>query len=130
MLTFYIWIDGKDFSPDDFQRMHGAKLDGIVKTRQFVRNGAANEPEKFWQSEVIECGVGELDDALKTLLLKLQPGLSESRDIPTRRIALEIVQRYRGIQSVHGFYFSLQTVRMLAEAGISLDIDIVPLMTK
>jgi hypothetical protein len=130
MLTFYVWIDGKEFSPDDFQRTHGAKIGGNVKKRKFARSSAVNQEEKYWQSDVLQCDVGELDDAIRTLLLKLQPSLREIRDIPTLRIVMEIVQRYRGIGSVHGFYFSPQTIQMLAESDIAVDIDIVPLIAK
>jgi uncharacterized protein DUF4279 len=124
MFTVYVWVDGNAFDADAFQRTVGSRLGGTVVSRKQMRDGSVELREKSWKSPEIRVDSGYPEDQLQKLLMQMKPELAELAKVPGTRLIAEVVAYFDDPESVGGFFFSPEAIRLMAELGIGLDIDI------
>jgi hypothetical protein len=125
MFRIYIWIDGVDFDPDKFQNTLDEALKGTVALRKRIRDGIVENSGKYWKSEVLEVTSGHPEEKLNDLLIRFKSELLSIKNTQSARIVVELVAEYDDPSLVRGFFFSEQTIQLLAEVGAALDIDVV-----
>ena len=125
MFRLFVLIDGPNFDPDHFQNAIGGSLGGVVRSRKRMRNGVVELADKYWRSGAVEGTSGHPEEQLQKLLERLKPGLMKIGNVPGIRILAELVVQFDDLDSVHGFFFSPETIELLAEVGAGLDVDFV-----
>jgi hypothetical protein len=129
MVTVYFWIDGEGFDPDDFQSGLAVDLRGTVESRKRMVDGRVERYGRNWKSEVRTPVSDEPEEELVRLLSRYGAELVRARAKNATRIMAEIVSEYGSLEDIGGFYFSAETIRLLAEFGVSVDIDVVRRIT-
>lgn len=118
----YLWVDGRDFDPDAFNKSMDPSLKGDIANRKRAENGFT---EKYWKSREIQVEPkGNAEDCLYDLLTSYKSALLSLDSIENKRIFAEIVVRYSDIDFLEGFYFPQKLICLLAEVGAEMDIDI------
>lgn len=125
MFRIYIWMDGQKFDADNFQSCLGASLKGSVEVRKRMNNGVVEQYGKYWSSEVQEIAFDRPEEEVTKLLRRYEFEIRRAKASNATRIVAEIVAEYDTVDDVRGFYFSTELIRLLAELGVSIDIDIV-----
>lgn len=122
----YVWVDGESFDADSFNASsEDASLQGLVLSRKKLTNGKVESGGRYWKSEVIDVFSEYPEEALSKLLSRLKDELLRIRDLPGIRIVAELVAEYEDTDSMRGFFFTKENIRLLAELGANLDIDVV-----
>jgi hypothetical protein len=67
---------------------------------------------------------GHPEDHLYKLLMQLKTELADLAKLPGTRLIAEVVAYFDDPESVGGFFFSAETIPLMAELGIGLDLDI------
>lgn len=120
----YIWIEGENFSPKEFQGKVDCAFTGTVAYRKKLKKGTVQKTREHWKSPFYE--VNDQQDAVKKiheLITRLRPALLEIQD-RTTIICAEIVCHYSGSDDGHGgIYLPRETIQLLSEIGASLDVD-------
>jgi hypothetical protein len=124
VFKIYFWLSGEVFDPDSFQTIHGHNLNGSVAIRKRIKNDIVEYHGKYWKSEVREGIQNKPEDELLNMLQQYRTVILQARSLSATQIVAEIVAEFSSLEDVRGFYFSSQTITLLEELGMSVDIDI------
>jgi hypothetical protein len=124
MLQVYLWIDGSNFDPDEFHRTVGSKLGGSVVSTKRMRDGSVQPGPKFWRSRVVPVVSQDPENQLHELLVQMKPELTNLKNVSGMRLGAEVVEEVDEMDALRGFFFPRETIELLAEMGLGLDIDI------
>jgi hypothetical protein len=118
----YLWVDGRDFDPDAFNKSMDPSLKGNIENRKRAENDFT---KKYWKSKEIQVEPKDnAEDCLYNLLVSYKSALLSLDSIENKRIFAEIVVRYSDLDSIRGFYFPQKLLCLLAKVGAELDIDV------
>lgn len=124
MFKVYIWIDGSEFDPEEFNASLDTDLRGNVRTRKQLNKNFSDQPTSYWESELIEVSSDYPEDKLTELLKRYRQSLLPVIGTKRIRIVAEIVARYENSEEVRGYFLSTDLIQCLAELRASLDIDV------
>lgn len=120
----YVWIEGENFLPKDFQSMLDSTVSGDIAYVKKLEHRTVKQTREHWKSPRYETtshndAVAKLHD----LLTQLRPALLAIKD-ETTTVCAEIVCHYSGYNEAHGgVYLPKSTIALLSEVGASLDVD-------
>jgi hypothetical protein len=121
MFRIYLSIDGETFDAGDFSRKTG----GRVAFRKRLGDGRTEAFGAYWSSVEVAGVPGDLVDShVQRLLSQYRDAVVAVSHQPGVRVMLEIVQEYRGPDSVAGLFLSRETLRLVADMQANLDVDI------
>ncbi len=122
MVKVYLRIDGDDFDADSFQREAG----GTIDWRKRIHNGRVELCDKYWMSSVVTVEAEtHPEDALLKLLEELKTKIAKLANAEGIRRTAEIVEYIDDDNPARGWFFSVETLGLLAELSFELDIDVV-----
>lgn len=129
MVSVYFWMAGENFDADDFQSRLGENLKGTVESRKRMIDGRVERFGRYWKSEVSKAVSDEPEEELARLIVRYSSEIRNARASHATQIMAEIVVQYDSPEDVHGFHFTAETIRLFAELGVSVDIDVVRRLT-
>lgn len=120
----YIWIEGDGFVPTEFQTKVPSNYSGSIEFRKKVQDGVVRKVREHWKSPKLEsCDHQGIVKKLHNMVYQLRPALVGIRE-EGLMICAEIVIHYEiGNEKHGGVYLPPETVQLLAETGMSIDID-------
>jgi len=138
-IEVYIKIEGGSFDPSFFNTAIKADLAGTIHSRSKVEKKIINGKEQYcvkgkmqyWKSEIIKIDHPDSshpDKPLTELLSKLKTDLLKFCEAPEICITAEVVVKYKDSDPLRGFFFSKETIQLLADIKAGLEIDVVSLM--
>ncbi|MGI9303461.1 MAG: hypothetical protein ACR2RB_12250 [Gammaproteobacteria bacterium] len=118
-----VWIEGKEFSPEEFQSNLDEPLQGTIEYRKKLEDGIVQRTREHWKSPIYEAKnhKGAITK-IHELISQLRPALQKIKHENTT-VCAELVSHCGDSGEAHGFYLPLDTIALLAEVGASLDID-------
>jgi hypothetical protein len=127
MFQIYLWIDGESFDSDSFIANLAEDSRGSIELRRRMNGGIVEISGKYWKSVVREITDGP-ETELTNLVRLYEPAIQKARlnhGCSSIRVMAEIVQEVTSIDSLRGFYFSVEDLSLFVQLGICLDVDIV-----
>ena len=120
--SLYLYIAGKNFDPDAFNKTLALSLKGNIGSRNNRLKGVV---EKYWKSKETEVPTSDfVGDALFDLLEFYKSALLSLRPIDDMDIGANIVVHNSDIHSQRGYSFSKELINLLSEIGAEVDIDV------
>ena len=118
----YLYIDGKDFDPETFNKSLDSNLKGSIKIKKIAEIEFSG---KYWVSKEIQVDPnGYSEDCLYDLLKSYKPSLLSLGALKTKRIFAKIITYYSDSTSLSGYSFSKELLGLLVEVGAEVDIDV------
>lgn len=120
----YIFIDGRNFNPNEFQASIRSKDAGTVHSTYRMETGVKQESGKYWKSSVKEPDTQHVEEDLYLLLKGYSRHLVRARKLGATRIFATILADMDESDTTRGYFFSKKIIQLLFKYGVELDVGI------